>query len=75
MFLALSMMQCGRAPQPGAQHLKRGPKRDNDPGGPNDTQRIIIDQEQYIKYPYYRIKDTQSLKDKQMHRSVQFTLV
>ena len=28
-----------------------------------------------MKYPCYRIRDTQSLKDKQMHGNLQFTLV
>ena len=29
---------------------------DNDPGGSNDTQRIITNQKQQNKYPYYRIR-------------------
>ena len=48
---------------------------DSDLGGPNDTKRIITNQKQQIKYPCYRIRDTQSLKDKQMHDNAQFTLV
>ena len=55
--------------------LEAHPKGDSDPGGPNDTRRIITNQKQQIKYPCYRIKDTQSLKDKQMHDNVQLTLV
>ena len=51
--------------------LEAHPKGDSDPGGPNDTQRIITNQKQQIKYPCYRIRDTQSLKDKQMHDNVQ----
>ena len=51
--------------------LEAHPKGDSDPGGPNDTQRIITNQKQHIKYPCYRIRDTQSLKDKQMHDNVQ----
>ena len=34
-------------------------------------QRIITNQKQQIKYPCYRIRDTQSLKDKQIHDNVQ----
>ena len=55
--------------------LEAHPKGDSDPGGPNDTRRIITNQKQQIKYPCYCIRDTQSLKDKQMHDNVQFTLV
>ena len=55
--------------------LEAYPTRDSDPGGPNDTQRIITNQKQQIKYPCYRIRDTQSLKDKQIHNHVQLTLV
>ena len=51
--------------------LEAHPKGDSDPGGPNDTRRIITNQKQQIKYPCYRIRDTQSLKDKQMHDNVQ----
>ena len=51
--------------------LEAHPKGDSDPGGPNDTQRIITNQKQQIKYPCYRIRDTQSLKDKQIHDNVQ----
>ena len=55
--------------------LEAYPRGNSDPGGPNDTRRIITNQKQQIKYPCYRIRDTQSLKDKQMHDNVQFTLV
>ena len=54
------------------KHTQRG---DSDLGGPNDTRRIITNQKQQIKYPCYYIRDTQSLKDKQIHDNVQFTLV
>ena len=50
--------------------LEAHPKGDNDPSGPNDTRRIITNQKQQIKYPCYCIRDTQSLKDKQMHDNV-----
>ena len=55
--------------------LEAHPKGDSDPGGPNDTPIIITNQKQQIKYPCYRIRDTQSLKDKQIHDNVQLTLV
>ena len=43
--------------------------------GPMTLERIITNQKQQIKYPCYRIRDTQSLKDKQIHDNAQFTLV
>ena len=64
-----------RVPTVGTHSWKRIQRRDSDPGGPNDTQRIITNQKQQIKYPCYRIRDTQSLKDKQIHDHVQLTLV
>ena len=62
-------------PTVGTHELEAYPRGDSDPSGPNDTQRIITNQKQQIKYPCYRIRDAQSLKDKQMHDNVQFTLV
>ena len=62
-------------PTVGTHSWKRIQRGDSDPGGPNDTRRIITNQKQQIKYPCYRIRDTQSLKDKQIHDNVQFTFV
>ena len=58
-------------PTVGTHSWKRIQRGDSDPGGPNDTQRIITNQKQQIEYPCYRIRDAQSLKDKQMHDNVQ----
>ena len=50
---------------PMAHYWKWGPKRDIRPGRPNDTKgRIHYRSETTKLYPYYRIRDTQSLKDK-----------
>ena len=51
------------APTSGTHRRKSSVRRDSDPSGPNDTQQVITDQEQDIKYPYYCSKGTQSLKD------------
>ena len=66
---------CAGSPHSWDPQLEAYPNGDSDPGGPNDTRRIITNQKQQIKYPCYRSRDTQSLKDKQMHDNVQFTLV
>ena len=62
-------------PTVGTHSWKRIQRGNSDPGGPNDNRRIITNQKQQIKYACYRIRDTQSLKDKKIHDNVQFTLV
>ena len=47
--------------------LEAASKERHSPGGPNYTKRQkcnITEWKQQIKYPCYRIKDTQSLKDR-----------
>ena len=57
-------MRLRQAPTVGARRWKRRPKRDTALVGPITPEGIITDWKQQIKYPCYRIKDTQSLKDK-----------
>ena len=58
---SISMLQ---VPTVGTHSWKCDSAGDSDPGGPNGTRRILTIQKQQNKYPYYRIRDIQSLKDK-----------
>ena len=62
--IRVNLMQLRQAPTVGARRWKRRPKRDTALVGPITPEGIITNWKQQIKYPCYRIKDTQSLKDK-----------